>query len=256
MDRWKSRGGKSQRREEQKREDQRRESLRRKKIQVRAKVGKSRSIVFLQWFVAPGSLKRRVRSHLARWEMKSCGAKPIPKSKCTKHHMFRWLLEVEMSKKCRPLWRESHFEVKSKKTQGYGALLDVQMSYQFQLQSPLHYTHYTTLHYNYTTTTTTTATTTKLNNTTSTATTTTATTTTITTTIALQLQLLLRLQLRCISLHYTTLITLHYTTLHFTSLHYTQLHCTTLQLQLQLHYIALHYTNYITLYSLHYTTLR
>ena len=35
MDRWKSTGGKSQRREEKKREDQRRESVRRKKIQVR-----------------------------------------------------------------------------------------------------------------------------------------------------------------------------------------------------------------------------
>ena len=35
MDRWKSRGGKSQRREEQKREDQRRERARRKKMQVR-----------------------------------------------------------------------------------------------------------------------------------------------------------------------------------------------------------------------------
>ena len=48
MDRWKSRGGKSQRREEQKREDQRRERVRRKKMQVREKVGKSRNIVFFQ----------------------------------------------------------------------------------------------------------------------------------------------------------------------------------------------------------------
>ena len=28
------------------------------------------------------------------------------------------LLEVEMSKKCTPLWREAHFEVKSGKTPG------------------------------------------------------------------------------------------------------------------------------------------
>ena len=73
----KSRDGKSQRREEKKKEDQKRESLRRKKIQVREKVGKSRNTVFFQWFVAPesrnvGSLKRRVRSHVVRWEMKSC----------------------------------------------------------------------------------------------------------------------------------------------------------------------------------------
>ena len=79
----KSRGGKSQRREEQ------RERVRRKKIQVREKVGKSRNNVFFQWFVAPegrkvGSLKRRVRSQLARWEMKNCT----------------------------PLWREAHFQVK------------------------------------------------------------------------------------------------------------------------------------------------
>ena len=89
----KSRGGKSQRREEKKKVDQRRESLRRKKIQVREKVGKSRNTVFFQWFEAPegrkvGSLKRRVRSQLARWEMKNCT----------------------------PLWREAHFQVKMYKT--------------------------------------------------------------------------------------------------------------------------------------------
>jgi len=48
MDRWKSRGGKSQRREEKKREDQRRERVRRKKIQAREKVGESRNTVFFQ----------------------------------------------------------------------------------------------------------------------------------------------------------------------------------------------------------------
>ena len=101
-------------------------------MQVREKVGTSRNAVFFQWFVAPGgrqvgSLKPRVRSHLARWEMKNCtplwreahfgtfpsqnvkntrgldhfwklrcrksarrcGAKHISKSKCTKYHMFR-----------------------------------------------------------------------------------------------------------------------------------------------------------------------
>ena len=48
MDRWKSRGEKSHRREEQKREDQRRERVRRKKMQVREKVEKSRFTVFFQ----------------------------------------------------------------------------------------------------------------------------------------------------------------------------------------------------------------
>ena len=71
----------------------RREKIRRKKMQVREKVGKSLNTLFFQWFVAPegrkvGSLKRRVRSQLARWEMK----------------------------KCTPLWREAHLEVKMHKT--------------------------------------------------------------------------------------------------------------------------------------------
>ena len=154
---------------------------------MREKVGKSRNTVFFQWFVAPegrkvGSLKRRVRSQLARGEMKNCtplwreahvqvkmykahhsrttfgswdvkkvhavvarstfpsqnvqntsgpdhfwklrcrksarrcGAKHISKSKCTKHTRFGPLLEVAMSKKCTPLWREAHFQVKMYKT--------------------------------------------------------------------------------------------------------------------------------------------
>ena len=47
------------------------------------------------------------------WRRKSarrCGAKP--KSKCPKHTRVGALLEVEMSKKCTPLWREAHVEVK------------------------------------------------------------------------------------------------------------------------------------------------
>ena len=176
----KSRAGQRQR--EGKRLDERRveEIFRRKKMQMREKVGKSRNTVFFQWFVSPegrkvGSLKRRVRSQLARWEMKNCtplwreahfqvkmykthqvrttfgswdvekvhavgarstirsqnventpapdhfwklrcrksarrcGAKHISKSKCTKHQGFGPLLEVAMSKKCTPLWREAHF---------------------------------------------------------------------------------------------------------------------------------------------------
>ena len=41
-----------------------------------------------------------------------CCAKHISKSKCTKHTIVGPLLEVEMSKKCMPLWREAHFQVK------------------------------------------------------------------------------------------------------------------------------------------------
>ena len=51
-----------------------------------------------------------------RKSARRCGAKHISKSKCTKHHMFAPLLEVRMLKKCTPLWREAHFQVKMYKT--------------------------------------------------------------------------------------------------------------------------------------------
>ena len=47
-----------------------------------------------------------------RKSARRCGAKHISKSKPTKHTMFGPLLEVEMSKKCTPLWREAHLKVK------------------------------------------------------------------------------------------------------------------------------------------------
>ena len=47
-----------------------------------------------------------------------CGAKHISKSKCTKHTILGPLLEAQMSKKCTPLWREAHFQVKMLKTLG------------------------------------------------------------------------------------------------------------------------------------------
>ena len=83
----------AERREKIRREKSRRERVRRKKMQMREKVGKSQKTVFFQWFEAPegrkeGSLKRRVRSQLARWEMKNCT----------------------------PLWREAHLQVKMYKT--------------------------------------------------------------------------------------------------------------------------------------------
>ena len=186
MDRWKAEMERVREKRKIIREKSRRERVRRKKMQMREKVGKSRNTVFFQWFVAPegrkvGSLKRRVWSQLARWEMKNCtllrreahfqvkmykthhvrttfgscdvekmhavvarstfrsqnvqstpfsdhfwklrcrksarrcGAKHISKSKCTKHSIVGPLLEVAMSKKCTPLWREAHFEVKMHK---------------------------------------------------------------------------------------------------------------------------------------------
>ena len=45
-----------------------------------------------------------------------CGTKHISRSKCTKDTILGPLLEVEMSKKCTPLWREVRVEVKMYKT--------------------------------------------------------------------------------------------------------------------------------------------
>ena len=92
---------------------------------MREKVGKSRNTVFSQWFGAPegrkvGSLKRRVRSQLARWEMKNCT--PLWRSTFATQNVQNtpgadhfWQLR---SKKCTPLWREEHLEVKMYKTPG------------------------------------------------------------------------------------------------------------------------------------------
>ena len=44
-----------------------------------------------------------------------CGTKHVSKSKVKKTDGFGTLLEVVMSKKCTPLWHETHFEVKSGK---------------------------------------------------------------------------------------------------------------------------------------------
>jgi len=57
MDRWKSRGGKSQRREEQKKEDQGRERVRRKK---RETVEKSRFAVLSPMICGSGGSKSRL----------------------------------------------------------------------------------------------------------------------------------------------------------------------------------------------------
>ena len=93
MERWKAEQGRGREKRKIRRKKSRRERVRRQKMQMREKVGKSRNTAFFQWFVAPegrkvGSLKRRVRSQLARGEMKNCT----------------------------PLWREAHFEVKMYKT--------------------------------------------------------------------------------------------------------------------------------------------
>ena len=140
MDRWKAEQGRGREKRKIRRKKSRRERVRGKKMQMREKVGKSRNTVFFRRFVAPegrkvGSLKRRVHAVVARstfasqtvqntsasdhfWKLRCgksarrCGAKHISKSKCTKHTIVGPLLEVAMSKKCTPLWREAHFQVK------------------------------------------------------------------------------------------------------------------------------------------------
>ena len=189
-----------------------------------------------------------------------CGAKHIFKSKCTKHTSCGPLLAAEMSKKCTPLWREAHFQVKMLKTLGVRTTFGGSDVASLRFGS-LHYTiHSTTLHttlhittttelHNYTPLHSTTLHYTKLHYTTPHYTT-----------------------LHYTTLHYTTLhyLPLHFTTLHPTTLHYTTTRTTTTQLHsTTLHYTKLHYTaqqyttlHYIPLHSttlhyitLHYTTL-
>ena len=188
-----------------------------------------------------------------RKSARRCGAKHIWKSKCARHLSVGRLLEVEMSKKCTPLWREAHFEVKMLKTQGVkntrgsdhfwrlrcrksaprcGAKHILKSLWRFRCRfasldyTTLHYTplHYTALHY----------------------------TTLHSTTLQLQLHNYTTTQLHSTPLHSTKL---HYLQLHFTTLHYT----TTTTTTTQLHSTTRNYTtlHYITLDSttLHYTPL-
>ena len=67
MDKWKSRGGKSQRREDKKREDQRRERARGKKMQV--KVEKIQFMAFFKMVCGSGGSKSRLA--------KAVGAEPF-----------------------------------------------------------------------------------------------------------------------------------------------------------------------------------
>ena len=77
----------------------------------------------------------------------------ISKSKCTNTCVGR-LLEVEMSKKCTLLWRKAHLEVKMLKTLGVRTTLGRSDVASLRFTTLLHYTtlrytplHYTTLHY-------------------------------------------------------------------------------------------------------------
>ena len=155
MDRWKAEQGRCREKRKIRREKSRRERVRRKKIQMREKVGKvaidcvfpmicgsggSKSRLAKAAGAEPAGQMRNEKLHavVARstfpsqnvqntpfsdhfWKLRCwksarrCGAKYISKSKCTKHLSVGPLLEVAMSKKCTPLWREAHFQVKSVK---------------------------------------------------------------------------------------------------------------------------------------------
>ena len=203
-----------------------------------------------------------------RKSARRCGAKHISKSKCTKHTSFGPLLEVEMSKKCTPLWREAHFDVNMLKAPHVRATFggsdvekvhavvarstfrseNVQSTrgsdhfwrFRCRFAASLHYTiryitphstilHYITLHY-----------------------------------IPQHYNYNYTTRLHSTTHHYIKFryTTLHYTTLHYTTLQYTTLHYTTLP-STTLHYITLHYTpphynyncNYNYTTRLHYTPL-
>ena len=155
-----------------------------------------------------------------RKSARRCGAKHISKSKCTKHTILGPLLEVEMSKKCTPLWREAHFEVKMYKTHHarttFGSS-DVEKVHAVVARSTFRSQHVKNTR---------------------------------------RSDHFWRFRCPFASLHYTTLHTLHYTTFHYTSQHYTTLHSTTTTSTTtttlrytKLQYATLHYT------PLHYTTL-
>ena len=196
-----------------------------------------------------------------------CGAKHISKSKCTKHLSFGAILEVALSKKSTPLWREAHFEVKMykthhvrttfgswdvekvhavvarstfrsqnvKNTRGLGPLLDVQISFRVAGARVCAPGQKWAKCEDFVATTTTPHFT-PIHYTTTTTTP----------------------SLHFTTLHYTTPHSLNYTQLHYTTLLYATLHSTTLHYT-TLHYTAFHYTtlNYTTLHSitLHHTTL-
>ena len=207
-----------------------------------------------------------------------CGAKHISKSKCTKHTMYGPLLKVEMLKKCTPLWREAHFQVKMYKTHHVRTIFggsDVEKvdagvarstfpsqnvqntpctdhfwrfrcSFAWQAQRIVDLVKSAAKREGFvafSTTTTTTLHDTPIHY----------------TTLQLQLHFHYNTPLHYTALKYTQHTTLHYTTFHYTTSHYTTLHYTTLHyitLQLQLHnYTPLHSTTLHRHAKLHYTSL-
>ena len=250
MDRWKAEQGRGREKRKIRRKKSRRERVRRKKMQMREKLGKSRNTVFFQWFGAQEGRKVgwRVRSQLARWEMKICT--PLWREAHFQVNMYKthhsrttfgsWDVEKVHAVVARSTFRCQHV----KSTRGSDHFWRFRCRFATLHYITLHYTplHCTTLHY-----------------------------------ITQQLQLhnytplhsttLHNTKSHYTTLHYTTLhsTTLHYTTLHFLPLHFTTLHYSPLHYNYNytttLHYNTLHHTkitlHYITLHSttLHYATL-
>ena len=134
-----------------------------------------------------------------------CGAKRISKSKVLKTGGLGPLLEVAMSKKCTPLWREAHFEVNMSKTPQLRTTFgswDVEKVHVVVARSTFRSQNVKNTrgsdHF-------------------------------------------WRFRCRFASLHYTTLHYIHYTALHTSTLHYITLHYTTLH-YLPLHFTTLHST--------------
>ena len=74
-------------------------------------VEKVYAVVARSTFPSKKDIRHHVRTTFGSWD----GAtKHISKS-CTKHTNVGTLLELEMSKKCTPVWREAHLQVKSVK---------------------------------------------------------------------------------------------------------------------------------------------
>ena len=238
-------------------------------MQMREKVGKSRNIVFFQWFVASegrkvGSLKRRVRNHLARREIQKkiacrCGAKHMSKSKCTKpttpfpDHF--WKLRCRKSARrcgakhiskskcnkahhCRTTFgscdvEEVHAVVARSTFRSQNVQNTPCSDHFWKLRCRKSARRCGAKHISKSK---------------------------CTKHKGFGPLLEVQMSLRFASLHYATL---HYTTLHYTSIHYTTLHSTTLltttTTTTTLHYTRLHSTtlNYTTLHytTLHYTTL-
>ena len=122
--------------------------------------------------------------------------------KMYKTHQVRTLLEVQMSKKCTPLWREAHFQVKMLKTPGVRTTFggsDVEKVHAVGARRAFRSKHVQNTrgsdHF-------------------------------------------WRFRCRFASIHYTTQ---HYTTQHSSTLHYTTLRSSTLHYT-KLHYTTLHYT--------------